>query len=257
MDEFDSPVETPPPARLTVAKVGWWIGGAGFMLALVAVAVLGQGATRFEAAASIAHRIALLVMLVGMLIALVGHRASWLKGRLSILRSPRVDQPVLDAQVIDVEPNRVRTAPAAEVKAILLEPMMAFAFVFCLTLVLSISEAMLLLFGALIGLSIAGVANIAVGLALALAVFFGKSYLRAFALGASVPAFCLLCLTPFLFTFASGQFMSWSRFFRHDSLVLLVMLGWLSIVPAGLVGVMVIVFLRVTTGARSNHESYE
>lgn len=257
MDEVDSPVDTPPPARLTVAKVGWWIGGAGFMLALVAVAVLGQGATRFEAAASAIHRVALLVMLVGMLIALVGHRASWLKGRVSILRSPRVEQPVLDAQVIDVGPNGVPTAPAAKGKVILLEPMMAFAFVFALTVCLAISEALLLLFRPSIGLSFAAGANVVLGLALALAVYFGKSYLRAFALGASVPAFCLLCLTPILFMVASGQLFSASRLLRHDSLMLLVMLGWLSILPAGLLGVMVIVFLRATTDARSDHESYE
>jgi len=243
MDETDSTAAT-PPKQFTLAKLGWWIGGVGFLLALGAVAILGQGATKLETAAAVVHRFALFIMLVGMMTALVGHRASWLKDRVHLLRTTQLEPPVLDAYVLDFDPATRPPAPLSNV-ARLDEPLVPLAIVFCLTVGLASGAAIMLLLDYTTGLIMAGMLNILLALALVLIAGFGKLYLRAFALGGLVPVFFLMCITPSLFMAAGGQNVFLDRL---TSPQLLVMFGWLSIIPAGLLGVMALVATRGMRG---------
>lgn len=106
----DSPRLT-RPRTLSLATAGWVVAGIGFFVAFVAVAVMGQGATRYEEFASGVHRGALLVMLGGMLLAFIGHRIHWLRARnrgtaesvdpsFTFERQP-FDPPYVDAQIVD------------------------------------------------------------------------------------------------------------------------------------------------------------
>jgi len=238
--DFDTPGETPEPPRqrFTLAKLGWWIGGSGFLLAFCAVAVLGQGATRFEETASTVHSISLLVMLVGMVIAFIGHRVHWIMNRPVAPRAPVAELPVLDAQIVEPNPDEESWQDAAD-QSPSRKSLAALGFVFCLTVGIAMVEVLLLVMNPPTSLILVGLAILALTAALVIAAYRGTSHLRAFALGALVPSVLMLLLIPVLFHVAFEPVWSGRAAMHQRILAHVAMIGWMLILPAGLFGAIV------------------
>lgn len=272
---------TPEPIRRRspLTKIGWSIAAFAFVLAFAANGVLAQGAGRFEDAAAVTHRIALLIMLVGMITAMIGHRIDWFASR----SPPRPPEPiplaepiplpasspspwgavaqwseqVVDAEVAD-ERLSASNEPATEAE---LSPsprrelvsaelrfdrgaLLAIAFVFGLTFVTTAFEAILLLAPAALSFPVAMVTIFALNVVVALAAFLGRSYLRAFAFGAWLPALGLLLALPLLLERLFLPVRTFGMNEADHDMAMNVAIGAMLVVPGGMLGTLVLVVTR-------------